>query len=299
MSTKRVLVTGCTPGGIGLETAIQMAKLGHSVMITCRTPQLAEEAARLAKTQASVAIKPIPTGLDLEVRSSIEGFASKFKEPIDILINNAGVMGIQSLEISGFGVEKTVAINHVGTFLLTRLLEPNLLSAASSPKSSGKISRVVNVSSDALLWIRDEFSIQEAFKPESFDSTRQYALSKLFNSLHATELNIRWRNEKKPLIATAVHPGVIATNLARSMPSVDMSKLGQWKPISLEEGSRTSIFAALSDLDPKDFPIYYFRNAGKAKKLTEPQKDLKSAENLRVATEKLLNLPATGVKGYL
>ena len=81
---------------------------------------------------------------------------------------------------------------------------------------------MVNVSSDAAFWVKKdvEFAAAIAGGQGLYNHQQQYALSKLFNVWHVSYLNRKWASEGKPLIAVALHPGVVSTNLAKVLESL-------------------------------------------------------------------------------
>lgn len=122
-----------------------MAKRGAKIITGCRDVKKAEIAAGKIQSICGQKVTVIP--LDLSTFDSVRTFASKVKEltgEIDILINNAGIM-IGEAKATQDGLELHMQVNHLGHFLLTLLLEPCLIAAASQPQSDV---RIINVSSD-------------------------------------------------------------------------------------------------------------------------------------------------------
>src|SRR5882724_184168 len=137
---KLAIITGAT-GGLGYETAVALARENAEVILTGRN----SEKGRLAVEKI---VRAIPTAnarfeaLDLANLASIHAFAEKMldrAQPIDILINNAGVMAPPTRRLTSDGFELQFGTNHLGHFALTRLLLPLLI--------YGSAARVVNVSS--------------------------------------------------------------------------------------------------------------------------------------------------------
>src|SRR5512138_2482096 len=138
---KHVVVTGAS-GGIGLETAVGLARLGASVALVARD-RAKGEAALAAVREASAGGTPSLFLADLGSLAQVRRLAGELAAAlprIDVLLNNAGALHARRKE-SADGLELTFAVNHLAPFLLTSLLLPRL--RASAP------SRVVTVSSEA------------------------------------------------------------------------------------------------------------------------------------------------------
>jgi NAD(P)-dependent dehydrogenase (short-subunit alcohol dehydrogenase family) len=223
-----VLVTGSTDG-IGKETALELARLGARVIVhgrnEARVKQAYEEVA-----SASTAEPPAPVVADFASLSAVSAMAAELaarKDPIDALINNAGVY-MKRRELSADGIEMTLAVNHFAHVLLThRLLE-------SEPGQA--LRRIVNVSSiahnRAFIDLEDIDNTQAAF-----DDYQAYATSKFANVLFTVELARRLR--RREVLVNAVHPGVVSTKLL----TVGFEMRG---PDSLGKGARSSVMLAIS-----------------------------------------------------
>jgi len=138
LSGKVAIVTGAATG-IGVETARALALAGAEVIIAARKPDLGEEVANAINAEAG--LKRASFGMvDLASLDSIRHFAHVWGDrPIDLLINNAGVMASPLMRtVDGF--EMQFGTNHLGHFLLSTLLAPNLVAAV---KASGKRDKVL------------------------------------------------------------------------------------------------------------------------------------------------------------
>ncbi len=221
---KTILVTGAT-SGIGLETAKELAALGHEVVLHGRSEekaQRARETIRRALPDAVLHTAHADLSDPDEIRRLAHDLATRLPR-LDVLINNAGVyMNERALTRHGF--ETTLAVNYLAPFLLTRLLLP-LLRKSSEP-------RVVTVSSIAHQSGRITFDNLNAER--HYDAYRAYANSKLAVALFAAELARR-----EPWLASnSLHPGVIDTKLLHA--GFDM------KGAPLTEGAQTPVFLAIS-----------------------------------------------------
>lgn len=187
---KTAVVTGGA-GGIGKETARQLALWGAHVLIGCRDTQVGKriakdiesEIASLSSSTSSPSRHPGRVSvahLDLCVFPSVRSFASfsllLFKDRIDILVNNAGVMMLSQLtvvdECGGF--EKQFVTNHLGHFLLSLLLLPGLRAASG---------RIINVSSCAHIWHAKNFRPLDAACTPEASATVAQALAKPLEKL--------------------------------------------------------------------------------------------------------------------
>jgi NAD(P)-dependent dehydrogenase (short-subunit alcohol dehydrogenase family) len=205
LNSKICLVTGAT-SGIGFAAALRLAQAGNLVVLGCRDVQRGREAADEIRERAPGAMLDV-LELDLSslasVRSSAEAFQKKH-ERLDVLVNNAGVWA-RERKVTTDGFELTLQVNHIGHFLLTRLLLDLLEKSIPS--------RIVNVSSG--IHYGGQMAWEDLQLEHGFDGRRAYSQSKLANVLFTRELAKRL---PKGVTANAVHPGVIATGLWRDMP---------------------------------------------------------------------------------
>lgn len=206
MSDKRVcLITGGN-SGIGLEAAVELARRGYLTVLGCRDEArgraAVEEVKRRSGGEAELLL------LDLGSLASVRAAAAELprRHPkLTVLLNNAGLV-CGSRGVTKDGVETTLGVNHLGHFELTRLLLPALEAAAPS--------RIVNVSSRAHQRAAWDWSDPQLEK--GWGRMRAYANSKLANVWFTRELA---RRLPAGVTATAVHPGVIATNFFRGWPA--------------------------------------------------------------------------------
>jgi NAD(P)-dependent dehydrogenase (short-subunit alcohol dehydrogenase family) len=199
LAGKRIVVTGAN-SGIGLHAARALADHGAEVVLACRNTDSGREAA--AKMPGVTTVEE----LDLASQKSVHAFADRFEGPLDLLVNNAGVMTPPQYRETEDGHELQFGTNHLGHFALTGLLLPALL-AAPDP-------RVVTVASIA--HHRGDESVLEGNPGTTYEPSRAYGNSKLANLLFAHELHRRASAAGSPLVSTACHPGVSATNLVGS-----------------------------------------------------------------------------------
>lgn len=199
---RRVLVTGGN-SGIGRHVAAALADRGAEVTIACRNVEAGERAAvGMRDAGGTVHVER----LDLASLSSVADLARRWTGPLDLLVNNAGVMTPPRYRETADGFELQLGTNHLGHFALTGRLLPALL-AAPEP-------RVVTVSSIA--HHRGRPDVLEGNPRHRYQPERAYANSKLANVLFALELARRAERAGSPLVSNAAHPGVAATNLVAS-----------------------------------------------------------------------------------
>jgi retinol dehydrogenase-12 len=230
LAGRTFLVTGAN-SGIGQIAATRLAERGAQLFLGCRDGAKGEAiAAPLRAAGAKVEVLP----LDLADLASVRQAAATFVArgiPLHVLVNNAGLAGARGRTRDGF--ELTFGVNHLGHFLLTRLLETRL--------REGAPARVVNVSSQAHRSAKgiDFAALREPAR--SRGALHEYAVSKLANVLFTRELARRWAGSG--VTAYALHPGVVATGIWRRLPG-PLRWLVTRFMITPEEGARTTIFCA-------------------------------------------------------
>lgn len=211
-SGRRAIVTGAN-SGIGLETAAALAAHGAAVTLAVRDADRGGRAAdeiRRRHRDATVDVQ----ALDLADLSSVRAFADGQEDPVDLLVNNAGVMAIPRRETAD-GFEMQLGTNHLGHFALTGLLLPRL---AQRPGA-----RVVSVASGAHRMGRMNFD--DLMGERSYRSWSAYGQSKLANLLFTFELQRRLDAAGLPVAALAAHPGYAATNLQAVGPQMSGNRL--------------------------------------------------------------------------
>ncbi|MGH3166597.1 MAG: SDR family oxidoreductase [Trebonia sp.] len=240
------LITGGNTG-IGRATAIALARDGGRVYIACRSPELGAAALSAIKSASgSDTVWLLP--LDLASLDSVRSCAASFlerDEPLDVLVNNAGVGGQRGLTADGF--ELHFGVNHLGHFALTQLLLERL-------KASGPWSRVVNVSSQAHYSAPGIDFEAVRRKTASFAGAREYAVSKLCNVLFTQEL--ARRNDPGAVTVYALHPGVVASDIWRRVPWPARVLLTR-RMLTTDQGAVTSLHCASSLEVAAESGLYY------------------------------------------
>jgi NAD(P)-dependent dehydrogenase (short-subunit alcohol dehydrogenase family) len=226
LSGKLAVVTGSNSGlGLGLTTRLSAA--GADVIMAIRNRAKGEaaiEQIRATVPNAKLTIK----SLDLSSLASVKALGEELAaegRPIDILINNAGVMQPPDRETTADGFELQFGSNHLGHFALTGHLLP-LLRAASNPRVtslSSLAARMGGINFEDLQW------------EKRYNPTQAYSQSKSANLMFAIELDRRSRRAGWGVLSNAAHPGFTKTNLQLSGPSQ-----GKDSPTLLERFYRVS-----------------------------------------------------------
>lgn len=237
MKDKKVIITGAN-SGMGLAAAIEMAKKGAHVIMACRSLERGQAALDQAKRESkSNAIELMRC--DLGSLLSIREFARQYDDKnhsLDVLINNAGVVTIKR-EQTEDGFESMMGVNHLGHFLLTRLLLPAL---KKSPQG-----RIINVSSGAHKIGNIHFD--DPYLTKGFTVWKGYSQSKLSNLLFTAERAKKLQGTE--VTVNALHPGAAATSLGvNRQTGFGKGVYTLLKPFFLtpEQGAQTAIYLSES-----------------------------------------------------
>ncbi|MGW0817309.1 oxidoreductase [Streptomyces viridiviolaceus] len=233
LTGRTAVVTGAN-SGIGLTTAEALARAGAHVVFAVRDLERGRGAA--ATVSGSTEVRR----LDLADLSSVREFVDAWEaRPLDLLINNAGVMMLPKQRTAD-GFEMQFGTNHLGHFALTNLLLPHITD------------RVVTVSSGAHRWADGRIRFEDLNWTSDYDPRRAYAQSKLANLLFTLELQRRLTESGSPVRALAAHPGYAATNLQSHAASPVMRafmKVGnRFFAQDDRAGALPTLYAATQDL---------------------------------------------------
>ncbi|MCU1527503.1 MAG: oxidoreductase [Frondihabitans sp.] len=238
----RAIVTGGS-SGIGVETARALTAAGASVTLAVRN--VAAGAAVADTIEASTGrIRPGVRPLDLADQRSVERFVDGWDDPLDLLINNAGLV-TGGLERTSQGWELQFATNHLGHFALATGLRGALALGASERGEA----RIVALSSTAHMRAGIDFDDLH-FERREYDPQIAYAQSKTANSLFAVEATRLWASES--IFANTVNPGGVATGLQRNFTPRQKESLeaaeraGVFAYKTIEQGAATTIVAAVA-----------------------------------------------------
>jgi NAD(P)-dependent dehydrogenase (short-subunit alcohol dehydrogenase family) len=237
LTGKTAAVTGPT-SGIGRGTALELARLGATVVLVARNPDkcaaVSEDILRAGGTE------PIEVIADLSLMSEAKRAAEDIlalDRPIDILVNNAGIVN-QRRTLTAEGLEQTIAVNYFAPFAMTLKLLPALRRAEAA--------RIVNVTSNSYVigrLIFEDLTFERFYWPLG-----PYSASKLGNIYFTKELAKRL--EGTNITVNAVHPGLIFTNLGLgNNPGLARRVLGPiWGLFAKDEskGHESPVYAAVS-----------------------------------------------------
>ena len=236
---RTAIVTGAN-SGLGYSVSLELARHGARVILACRDQGRGKAALDRLLAEVPGASAELRE-LDLASLDSVRAFAEGVDEPIDLLVNNAGVMaGPHRTTADGF--ELQFGTNHLGHFALTGLLLPRLLETPHP--------RVVSVSSGAHRMGKMNF--EDLQSEGHYWRWGAYGQSKLSNLLFMSELARRAADAGLPLVSVAAHPGYSATNLQSTGHKVDdlIMKVSNFVIAQSDAiGALPLLYAATEDLE--------------------------------------------------
>ncbi|SFF30798.1 NAD(P)-dependent dehydrogenase, short-chain alcohol dehydrogenase family [Actinacidiphila alni] len=210
LSGKLAVVTGASDG-IGLAMLPRLAAAGAEVIMPVRDPAKGERAAGLVRDRVPGA-RISTRALDLASLDSVAALADLLVSegrPIDLLINNAGVMNPPNRQVTADGFELQFGVNHLGHFALTLGLLPLLREAGARVTHQTSIAaRRGGIHWDDLNW------------EQGYDTAKAYSQSKIAVGLFARELDARSAAEGWGITSNLSHPGVSPTNLLSAQPGM-------------------------------------------------------------------------------
>lgn len=269
LTGKTAIVTGAN-SGIGAAVATALAIRGARVVLAVRNTDKGEQVAAAIAGTAEV------RQLDLADLDSVRRFADEWNDPIKLLINNAG-MSTKSLQRTADGFELQFGTNHLGPFALTNLLLPHVTG------------RVVTVSSQAERTARLDFDDLN-WERTPYKGSRAYANSKLANLLFSAELQRRLDAAGSAVIATAAHPGFVATHMYDTTgfaAGLAVRLLAQ----DADAGALPVLFAALADIPGGSFTgpkhLAHMRGGAQLIKRSKTAQDADLAGRLWTVSEQL------------
>ena len=193
---RTIVVTGAN-SGIGFEAARRLAEAGAHVVLACRNLERGQAAAD--RIDGSTEVRQ----LDTSSLESVRAFADAVTGPIDVLINNAGIMAVDEARTPE-GFELQLATNYLGAFALTARLLGRITDRVVMLSSVAH--RMGRIALEDLQWVQRPYSRWGA-----------YGQSKLADLMFAYELQHRCLAAGSPIRAMAAHPGVSSTNLTTGM----------------------------------------------------------------------------------
>lgn len=281
---KTVLVTGAS-NGIGKATARGLAEMRAHVVLLCRSKKKGEDTVAEIQRDASGAEVDLVvadfSSLDA-VRRAADEVLGRFPA-LHVLVNNAAIIpGRRTVSRDGF--EMQFAVNHLAPFLLTNLLLPRLTQCAPA--------RIVNVSSDMHQGASIDFDDLQSER--SYSSMRVYGKTKLANVMFTYELARRL--DGTGVTANCLHPGVVATGIARNLvfPLNKLAAVAGLFWLSPRDGARTSIYLAASP-DVSGVTGKYFEKCAERRSSTLSH-DVASARRLWEISEKLCGVESVNTR---
>ncbi len=238
MDKKPYIVTGAN-AGIGKAIAVKLAGMGRRVVMVSRDAEkgriAADEVRAAAKGTGGGSVELVVGSLNTVADARRLGETIRDRYPtIGCLVNNAGVWMTKKV-LNADGIETTFMVNHLGPFILTNLLIPNL--------EAGAPSRVVNV--NAGLYVFGRLDLEKTPAGADFGRFFTYCNSKQANLLSTVELARRL--DPKEVTVNALHPGVIRTGLAQGdTAGILRPAVSAWKRFmkTPEEGAAAPVWVA-------------------------------------------------------
>lgn len=202
MKQKLAVITGAD-GGMGMEITRAVAAAGYKVVMACRDPEIAEEKRQLIMRETgNIALEIVPVNLaSLSSTASFSNELLQRGEAITLLMNNAGTMETKR-RITEDGLERTVSVNYVAPYLLTRKLLPLM----------GKGSRIVNMVS--CTYAIGKLDFPDFFlrgKKGAFWRIPIYSNTKLALTLFTIALSEKVK--EKGMVVNAADPGIVSTKI--------------------------------------------------------------------------------------
>ncbi|WP_233571593.1 SDR family oxidoreductase [Cellulomonas triticagri] len=214
LTGRLAVVTGASDG-IGLRIATRLARAGADLVLPVRSPAKGDAAAhrvREAAPRARVDLRP----MDLASLTSVAAFADGLLadgRPVDVLVNNAGVMTPPTRQVTEDGFELQLGTNHLGHAALVARLLPLLV--AGRARVTTQVSVAAN--QNAVHW--EDLSWERGYHP-----MRAYSSSKIAAGLLARELHRRSEAEGWGIRSALSHPGVSPTNLLAAQPGMGRAR---------------------------------------------------------------------------
>jgi NAD(P)-dependent dehydrogenase (short-subunit alcohol dehydrogenase family) len=290
LSSKVCVITGAS-SGLGRESARALAAAGAHVVLAARNHDALTQTADWIHAEVPGA-RTSTVHLDLTTLAGVRAAATTIRDltpVIHVLMNNAGVM-FTPFGRTHDGFELQIGTNHFGHFELTRLLVPQLAAAEGA--------RLVILSSGGHVMGDVDFD-DPNWENREYDKFVAYGASKTANILHAVEADRRLR--EKGIRAYAVHPGTVATSLARYMSGSDFSQLRKFVAanseargeesdgfldfVMPEQGAATQVWAAVSP-ELADQGALYLEDCGVSEAVAPYARDAQHAAELWMLSEK-------------
>lgn len=278
LENKVCLITGAT-NGIGEEAAKELNKMGAEIVFVARNEEKGEQ----LKAELKEATGKEPTMIlanlssQAEVKSAAEKFLS-MEKPLDILLNNAGIMN-RERNITEDGLEEVFSVNHLAYFTFTLMLIDKLKSTEGS--------RVVNVASGAHQFVKEmnfgDLQSEKVFKP-----MQVYGQSKLANILFTKSLANKLADHG--VTVNCLHPGFVSTGIGSNNKGIWNILMSLARPFArkTDKGAETSVYLCSSP-EVKDISGEYFVDC-KIEKVSDAAKSSDQADKLWKISSELTGL---------
>ena len=278
LENKVCLITGAT-NGIGEEAAKELNKMGAEIVFVARNEEKGEQ----LKAELKEATGKEPTMIlanlssQAEVKSAAEKFLS-MEKPLDILLNNAGIMN-RERNITEDGLEEVFSVNHLAYFTFTLMLIDKLKSTEGS--------RVVNVASGAHQFVKEmnfgDLQSEKVYKP-----MQVYGQSKLANILFTKSLANKLMDHG--VTVNCLHPGFVSTGIGSNNKGIWNILMSLARPFArnTDKGAETSVYLCSSP-EVKDISGEYFVDC-KIEKVSDAAKSSDQADKLWEISSELTGL---------
>ena len=237
LENKVCLITGAT-NGIGLEAAKALNQMGAEIVFIARNHEkankLKEELLQESGRQPTAIIADLSS--QNEVKKAAEEFIS-LNKPLDILLNNAGIMNRERKETAD-GFDEVFSVNHLAYFSLTLLLIEKMKNAGGG--------RIVNVASMAYRFV-NEMNFEDLQSKENYKGLKVYGQSKLANILFTRSLASKLKDYK--ITVNCLHPGYVDTGIGLNNEGFFvrlLMNLGRPFAKKTDKGAETSIYLCAS-----------------------------------------------------
>jgi len=278
LENKVCLITGAT-NGIGEEAAKELNKMGAEIVFVARNEEKGEQLKAELKEATGKESTMILANLSsqAEVKSAAEKFLS-MEKPLDILLNNAGIMN-RERNITEDGLEEVFSVNHLAYFTFTLMLIDKLKSTEGS--------RVVNVASGAHQFVKEmnfgDLQSEKVFKP-----MQVYGQSKLANILFTKSLANKLADHG--VTVNCLHPGFVSTGIGSNNKGIWNILMSLARPFArkTDKGAETSVYLCSSP-EVKDISGEYFVDC-KIEKVSDAAKSSDQADKLWKISSELTGL---------
>ena len=268
LENKVCLITGAT-NGIGQESAKALNNMGAEIVFVARNEEKGNFLKQQLKNDSGRDATMIIANLSsqAEVKRAANEFLA-LEKPLDILLNNAGIMNRERNETVD-GLEEVFSVNHLAYFTLSLMLSEKLRQTENS--------RIINVASGAHQFVKD-MNFDDLQSEKTFKPLQVYGQSKLANILFTKSLSEKLLNSG--VTVNCLHPGFVSTGIGSNNKGIWNLLMFLAKPFAKKsnKGAETSIYLCASPA-VKNISGEYFVDCT-VEKVSEAANDPKQAEKL-------------------